>query len=353
MINKHYICDIKKKELAYTDIFHYLNIALIIKEKKQDMNRKRFIFQVLTVCMFFVISCTAAYSMTSADDGKGYTRTELLKNGNFESWTTKNIKESGLLGGKTVNVMGLGSPWGTSNVWAKICGITKTNVSLYRDEHPGNGHCVKLYSQIVEAKVLGIINIRVLAAGSLYLGDLEMPVRTVKNPQTKQNSGMPFTKRPKYLVMDYKTNIIKGNRIRQNGMTKGSEVKGQDMADCVLYLQKRWEDAKGNIYARRIATLVKRFDKSCEWTKDASFKIYYGDITHDKFYNSAWGLTKGETTKYARNSKGDMVPIKEVGWGDADETPTHLVLQFASSYDGAYIGSEGNTLWIDNIRLGY
>ena len=307
------------------------------------------IFQIIILCFIYIISSTGVYGQTNSE----YTRTEPLKNGNFESWKSMIIKESKLLGGKTVDVTGLGNPWGSSNVWAKICGVTKTNVSMYRDEHPGHGHCVKLYSQIVEAKVLGIINIKVLASGSLYLGNLELPVRSVKNPQTKQTSGIPFNKRPKALVMDYKTNIMKGNRIRQNGIANGSEVKGQDMADCVLYLQKRWEDKKGNIYAKRIGTMVRRFDKSCGWTDNASFTIHYGDITHEKFYNSAWGLTSGETTKYARNSKGNIVPIKEVGWGNGDETPTHLVLQFDSSYDGAYVGTAGNTLWIDNIRLAY
>jgi hypothetical protein len=57
--------------------------------------------------------------------------------------------------------------------------------------------------------------------------------------------------------------------------------------------------------------------------------------------------------RYAVNSKGKSVPIKEVGWADASETPTHIVLQFTSSHGGAYIGSPGNTFWIDNVKLVY
>lgn len=30
-----------------------------------------------------------------------------------------------------------------------------------------------------------------------------------------------------------------------------------------------------------------------------------------------------------------------------------MMLQFSSSYGGAYIGSPGNTLWIDNVELVY
>lgn len=278
---------------------------------------------------------------------------QFIPKGNFESWSAQTIKESGIIGGNTVTLMHIGGPWGSSNVWAKVSGVTKTNISVYRDNHPGHGHCTKLYTHIVEAKVLGIINIKVLAAGSIFLGNTIQPITDTKNPMAKLNAGIRFTKRPKAIVFDYKTHIVKGNRIRQNGITKGSAVAGQDMADCILYLQKRWEDAKGNIYAKRVGTMVHRFSSSTNWRNNQSFTIHYGDIRKQGFYNSAWALTSGAVTKYARNSKGRMVPVKEVGWAAANETPTHLVLQFDSSHGGAYVGTVGNTLWVDNVRLAY
>lgn len=278
---------------------------------------------------------------------------QFIPKGNFESWSAQTIKESGIIGGNTVTLMHIGGPWGSSNVWAKVSGVTKTNISVYRDNHPDHGHCAKLYTHIVEAKVLGIINIKVLAAGSIFLGNTIQPITDTKNPMAKLNAGIRFTKRPKAIVFDYKTHIVKGNRIRQNGITKGSAVAGQDMADCILYLQKRWEDAKGNIYAKRVGTMVHRFSSSTNWRNNQSFTIHYGDIRKQGFYNSAWALTSGAVTKYARNSKGRMVPVKEVGWAAANETPTHLVLQFDSSHGGAYVGTVGNTLWVDNVRLAY
>lgn len=311
--------------------------------------------RVALILLLAAVSLSAAaipYSpeyLQSAGEG----RVQYLSNGDFESWSTKVIKESRILGGKTVNLMNLGGPWGSSNVWAKVSGVTKTNVSVYREAHAGHGSCVKLYTHIVEAKVLGIINIKVLAAGSIFLGNTIQPIRDTKNPMAKLNAGQPFTGRPKALVFDYKTHIVAGDRIRQNGITKGSTVKGQDMADCVLYLQKRWEDAQGNIYAKRVGTMVHRWSKSTDWQHNARFTIHYGDIRGEKFYSSAWALTSGDKTKYARNSKGNMVPVKEVGWAAADETPTHIVLQFDSSHGGAYVGSVGNTLWVDNVRLAY
>ncbi len=278
---------------------------------------------------------------------------QFIPRGNFESWSAQTIKESGIIGGNTVTLMHIGGPWGSSNVWAKVSGVTKTNTSVYRDNHPGHGHCAKLYTHIVEAKVLGIINIKVLAAGSIFLGNTIQPITDTKNPMAKLNAGIRFRKRPKAIVFDYKTHIVRGNRIRQNGITKGSAVAGQDMADCILYLQKRWEDAKGNIYAKRVGTMVHRFSSSTNWRNNQSFTIHYGDIRKQGFYNSAWALTSGAVTKYARNSKGRMVPVREVGWAAANETPTHIVLQFDSSHGGAYVGTVGNTLWVDNVRLAY
>ena len=288
---------------------------------------------------------------TQADETTG--NLKFIPKGNFENWTSQTIKESGIIGGNTVTLMHLGSPWGSSNVWAKVSGVTKTNVSVYRDNHPGHGHCVKLYTHIVEAKVLGIINIKVLAAGSIFLGNTIQPITDTKNPMAKLNAGIPFKARPTAIVFDYKTHIVKGNRIRQNGITKGSSVAGQDMADCILYLQKRWEDKNGHIYAKRVGTMVHRFNNTTNWRNNQSFTIQYGDIRGKGFYSSAWALTSGATTKYARNSKGRMVPVREVGWAAANETPTHMVLQFDSSHGGAYIGTVGNTLWVDNVRLAY
>ena len=180
------------------------------------------------------------------------------------------------------------------------------------------------------------------------------PITGTKNPMGKLDAGVRFTKRPTAVMFDYKVKLSgKPDRVRQTGFSKVKRVAGKDLADCILYLQKRWEDKDGNIYAKRIGTMVKRFDRNTGWVNNASFTIHYGDITKQPFYRSYMGLTAGDVVKYARNSRGKMVPVHEVGWGSAGDTPTHLVLQFDSSHGGAYVGSVGNTLWIDNVRLVY
>ena len=78
----------------------------------------------------------------------------------------------------------------------------------------------------------------------------------------------------------------------------------------------------------------------------------YGAITGDPAYKAHMMRLQVEE-RYTVNSKGESVPIKEVAWGTKDDVPTHLLLQFTSSHGGAYIGSPGNSLWIDNVKLVY
>lgn len=331
--------------------------------------KKTFSILMLLLCLAGTaraIPYSPEYLQTHGEEGT----MEYIRFGNFDQWLVRHVKESGIIGGDTKTLYHIapngtwnnnnpylgtgGTPWACSNVMAKVSGITKTNVSVYRDTHPGHGYCAKLYTHLEECKVLGIVNIKVLAAGSIYLGQTQEPITNTKNPMSKLNAGIKFTKRPTALVFDYKVKLSgKPNRVKQTGFGKPSTVAGKDMPDVILYLQKRWEDAHGNIYAKRVGTMVRRFISNTDWVNNARFPIYYGDITKLKIYNSAWALTSGENTKYAKNSKGKMVPVKEVGWGNANDTPTHLVLQFDSSHGGAYIGSVGNTLWVDNVRLAY
>ena len=88
---------------------------------------------------------------------------------------------------------------------------------------------------------------------------------------------------------------------------------------------------------------------STGWVNNATYQILYGDIRNNKAYNEQ--LMGLRSTDYVRNSKGKSVQLKETGWAADNETPTHLILQFSSSNGGAFIGSPGNTFWIDNVRL--
>lgn len=292
----------------------------------------------------------------------------LFKYGDFNQWVTREVKESGIIGGDTKTLYEIGptqtitgnipytnkggSPWGTSNVMAKVSGITKTNVSVYRDRH-GSGHCAKLVTHIEQVKVLGLINIKVLAAGSIYLGDMKEPITGTKEGPTALNWGIPFTNRPKALRFDYKVSVSgAANRIKQTGFSGRKTVPGKDLCVALLILQKRHENAQGNITAKRVGTVVVTYDKSTRgWINAATYPIHYGDITNKKGYNAA--LMGLRSCDYARNSHGKSVLVKETGWAAANETPTHIIVQFSSSHGGAYVGTPGNTLWVDNVGLVY
>lgn len=291
-----------------------------------------------------------------------------LKYGNMDQWVVRHIKESGIIGGNTKTLYEIGpnktingnipytnaggSPWGTSNVMAKVMGVVKTNNSVFR-ERRGNGYCAKMTTHLESVKVLGLMNIKVLAAGSIFLGDMKEPITGTKEAQKWLNFGIPFTGRPKAVRYDYRVSVPgTKNRVRQNGFSRKQTVAGPDYATAILLLQKRTEDANGNITAKRVGTMVVRYGKSTNgWVNNATYTIMYGDIRHNPQYNaSTMGLRQAD---YARNSRGESVPIRETGWADADEKPTHMVLQFSSSHGGAYVGTIGNTLWIDNVELVY
>ncbi|WP_418661464.1 PCMD domain-containing protein [Bacteroides ilei] len=291
-----------------------------------------------------------------------------FKYGDMDTWITRKIHESGIIGGDTKLLYEIGptrtidgniaytnqggSPWGTSNVMAKVMGIVKTNVSVY-PERRGDGYCARLETHIESVKVLGVVNITVLASGSMFLGDIKEPITGTKEGEEALNSGVRFTGRPKAVRYDYKVQMSgQPNRIRQTGFSRKSVVPGQDCAIMTCFLQKRTEDADGNIIAKRVGTAVVRYSKTQGWQNNATYEIKYGDISHDAGYDAQlMGLGAGNY--HARNSKGESKLIQENGWASPGETPTHLILQFTSSLGGAFVGSPGNKLWIDNVSLVY
>ena len=295
-------------------------------------------------------------------------RVESFLYGDMDHWVVREIHESGIIGGQTKllyepgpsdTIVGNiafenkgGSPWRTSNVMAKVAGIVKTNTSVF-PERRGDGMCARLETRYESVKVLGIVDIEVIAAGSFFLGEIHEPIRGTKNPQAMLCSGIPFTKRPKAIRFDYKVKAApEKNRVRSTGFSRKSVVPGQDSLAVILLLQKRWEDKEGNVYSKRVGTMVRRYTESTpDWVNDATYPVLYGDITSRPEYEDYMRIQVEE--RYTTNSRGESVPIQEVGWAEPDDTPTHMVLQFTSSHGGAYIGSPGNTFWIDNVELIY
>ncbi len=294
-------------------------------------------------------------------------REVLLKYGNMEQWYTRQIDESVLIGGDTKTLYEIapagniqsnkpyynlgGSQWATSNIMAKVAGVVKTNSSVFPVEANG-GKAAHLVTRIEKVKVLGLVDISVIAAGSIFQGAVLEPITGTKNPHRYINSGIKFTQRPKALRFDYKIKLSgEPSRLRMTGFSKVTTVQGKDMPTAILLLQKRWEDKDGGLHASRVGTVVVNYDQSTGWVKNATYQIIYGDATKSPAYTPYMNI--GYEERYGVNSRGKNVPVIEESWADADETPTHMILHFASSHGGAYVGSPGTEMWLDNIRLVY
>lgn len=292
-----------------------------------------------------------------------------IKFGDFESWTSRDVKESAIIGGamKTIYVLGpqehittdklapypYGKKtfWSSSNAYARVAGIVKASCSCEPEER-GNGKCVRLDTKIEKVKVLGLINVSVLVSGSLFTGETIEPIKSADDPYSNINFGIPFTKKPKALVLDYKCKISSNNYVMKYSGVSSKKIDGvQDRAEILVYLQKRWEDAEGNIHALRIGTMRTQLTHDeLEWKNAQRMEIHYGDISKDPYYKDYMQLN----SRYrAKNSKGKVVPVQEEGWGSESDTPTHVFVMVTAGNHGAFIGTVGNTLWVDNICFEY
>ena len=190
-----------------------------------------------------------------------------IKFGNMDHWVTRVIKESGVIGGQTKHVYEIGptqtingakaytnlggSPWGSSNVYAKVMGVVKTSNAVFPDTH-GSGKCAKLTTMLEHVKAVGVINMDVLVSGSIFLGQMIEPLSSTKNPYSKMEMGIPYKQRPKYLQFDYKLNAPGGDRTYSSGFGSKKTVRGRDYAEVFIILQRRWEDSKGHLHAARV-----------------------------------------------------------------------------------------------------
>ncbi len=288
--------------------------------------------------------------------------------GDFEQWAVRYVTESQIIGGqeKTLYVIGptdtvrgnevydyKNTIWSTSNAFAKVMGVVKISNNVTPDNGP-MGKCAKLATQIATCKVAGMLNIKVLAAGSIYWGKMLEPVTGVSDPFAFIDWGIPFTKRPKALVLNYKSNIPNTGKLVKGTTTRTIEFDGYDPAEILFVLQYRWEDDKGNIHAKRVGTVIYHVDQSSDgWMKDFRIPVIYGDARESADYQPYMDLLSGERTMYAINSKGKKKPILEEAWADADCPVTHAIMWLTSGSCGAFTGALDNVLWVDEIRLEY
>ncbi len=294
---------------------------------------------------------------------------ERIKFGDFENWVTRDITESVVIGGKHKTVYEVGpttrisenkpyknlggSPWATSNVYAKVSGVTKASNAVYPHQRTQTNKCAKLCTQMENVKVLGLINMNVMVAGSMFLGEMIEPISSTGDPYSKMEMGMKYSKRPKCLSFDYKVDMpLTDSRVKSTGFGPKKTLPGRDAAVVFIMLQRRWEDSEGNIHAARVATGGEHFKNGSTWQNGHKVPLVYGDVSANPAYK--WlGLRNGDNAYFARNSKGKIVKIQEESWDSADATPTHAIVMISSGNGEPYVGTEGLTFYIDNIAFGF
>ena len=295
-------------------------------------------------------------------------RYEPVPFGDFEHWTVRHIQESAVLGGEVRTLYVLGPDeviegnrtydykktiWSSSNAYAKVSGITKVSVSVEPDEGP-SGKCARLSTVLASAKVAGILDINVLAPGSLYWGRMFEPLTGAKNPYGNMDWGIPFTKRPSAVVLDYRAVLPASGMLTRASSIRVTQFPGQCPCQISLILQHRWEDEEGKVHAERVGTAFHRISRTTQgWILKHRIPVRYGDIRQQLDFRPYMDLLQGKQALYTVNSKGKRVPILEEGWADADAPVTHAILQIASGSGEEFTGEPGNTLWVDNLLLEY
>ncbi len=168
---------------------------------------------IAIVSVISMFSCAQTFAL----------RLEPIKYGDFSNWVTREVAESKLMGGKTKTLYEIaptrkipeqnkayvnegGSPWATSNAYAKVAGIVKGSGTVSPAVINGN-KVAKMEAKMEEVKVMGIVNMDVMVAGTIFLGRIYEPITSPKGPFSKMEMGIPYTKRPKALVFDYKVHM--------------------------------------------------------------------------------------------------------------------------------------------------
>jgi hypothetical protein len=305
------------------------------------MNTNRFLVGILvafTIITLLFITC----SVTAQE------RVEVLSD--FESWTERSIKESALIGGKTKTLYKLGGTWDCSNAHAKAFGIDKVSVSV-TPEKRGEGTCCRMESTLETVSAIGI-DFKALATGSIFTGKMidVVGMKKSNDPNSAIDMGVPFTKRPTALVLDYKAKINpNGQIVYANAGTRVKNVAGRDKGQIVLVLQHRWEE-NGHVYAYRVGTATEYIEQSTSgWVDGHRVEVCYGEPKSD--CKQPWHELTDSRFK-TRNSQGKMVNIEEVGFR-GEMQPTHMIIQISSGSMPPFTGCPGNIVWCDNIRLAY
>ena len=94
-------------------------------------------FKSITLALMLAMTSSAAMAIPYSPDYLQADQTDsetgsmqFIPKGNFESWSSQSIKESGIIGGNTVTLMHIGRPWGSSNGQKSVALPRPTSVCI-------------------------------------------------------------------------------------------------------------------------------------------------------------------------------------------------------------------------------
>ncbi|MBB6461000.1 PCMD domain-containing protein [Flammeovirga kamogawensis] len=258
----------------------------------------------LSTTLFF--SCSSDESEPTSCDPTDAEKAAVVFESNLslDSWESNEYS-----GGTYGNPTG----WETSNPGTSF--LSEVNA------HEETSDVVSGSAAKLETIAIGITGI---ASSTIYTGDFELDI---SDPAKSAQLGVPFDKRPTSLSFSYK--YTPGDNYQQFSGVTGTDIAGIDSCLVYMYLQKR--DCES---IQRIGTAALQSSETIsDWTQKTL------DVTYGEISNAGAGF---------------KLRPEETGWANADETPTHVIIVFASSSAGDYFrGALGSLLFVDQISISY
>ncbi|NME72270.1 PCMD domain-containing protein [Flammeovirga aprica] len=205
-----------------------------------------------------------------------------------------------------------GTPWRTGDVGAADL-IIPTGV---RTVYPSPSEEEYEYTTLKTTSALGVV-----AAGSLFVGDIQGSGLT----NVRTDFGIPFTDKPKSFEtsIQYMPALYDGN-----------------MDQCDVYVLLQVREGSGDDEKRyRLATAWYRTDETMSAFETIKMPFLYGNHNDLEPFMMP-------------SSSNERMP--EHGFAPSDQEPTHIIVVYSSSFDGAnFRGGVGSELRVKEFELKY
>jgi hypothetical protein len=185
------------------------------------------------------------------------------------------------------------------------------------------------YAAQLRTNVKDVLGIRKLGAAGLFTGFFKLNLAYLSDPVRMTKMGRPFLMRPKKAVFAGKYVAGSPYYVEDPGTHQPVEAAGSDRGSCRIRLE-HWTDATGKVL------------------------YHYAPVTPEEYEDEKITRTVVGKGKLIINPAPDWTDMEVPVHYSSDLQVTHIVVDFASSADGAlFRGADGSVLTVDNFRLVY